>query len=158
MTNINMIQQEQYEHAMTILACNMMTLHAPLIPLGLPGNRHMHHLPPSDITQSSQDQIKLGIINTVAIIKRPQGAWSLPTILAQHHEYPTTRYPRYHHDLFGDHNHDQHLVSSGDLSGDHNHDQHLVSNGDLSGDHNHDQHLVSNIKMVYPPSLTAQSS
>ena len=64
-----MIQPEQYEHDMTILACNMMTLHAPLIPLGLPGNRHMHHLPLSDITRSSQDQIKLGITNTIAIIK-----------------------------------------------------------------------------------------
>ena len=41
-------------------------------------------------------------------------------ILAQHHEYPTTRYPRYHGDHSGEHNHDQHLVSNGDLSGDHN--------------------------------------
>ena len=48
---------------------------------------HMHHLPTSDITRSSQDQIKLGINNIVVIIKWPQGAWSLPTILAQHHEY-----------------------------------------------------------------------
>ena len=117
-----------------------MTLHAPFILLGLPRNHHMHHLPTSDITRSSQDQIKLGINNTVVIIKWPQGAWSLPTILAQYHEYPTTRYPRYH----------------GDHSGDHNHDQHLVSNGDLSGAHNHDQLLVSNIKMVYPPSSSQQ--
>ena len=65
---------------------------------GLPRNHHMHHLPTSDITRSSQDQIKLGINNTVVIIKWPQGAWSLPMILAQHHEYPTTRYPRYHGD------------------------------------------------------------
>ena len=41
-------------------------------------------------------------------------------ILAQHHEYPTTRYPRYHGDHSGDHNHDQHLVSNSDPSGDHN--------------------------------------
>ena len=75
-----------------------MTLHAPFILLGLPRNHHMHHLPTSDITRSSQDQIKLGINNTVVIIKWPQGAWSLPMILAQHHEYPTTRYPRYHGD------------------------------------------------------------
>ena len=75
-----------------------MTLYAPLILLGLPRNHHMHHLPTSDITRSSQDQIKLGINNTVVIIKWPQGAWSLPMILAQHHEYPTTRYPRYHGD------------------------------------------------------------
>ena len=75
-----------------------MTLHAPFILFGLPRNHHMHHLPTSDITRSSQDQIKLGINNTVVIIKWPQGAWSLPTILAQHHEYPTTRYPRYHGD------------------------------------------------------------
>ena len=81
-----------------ILACNMMTLHAPLILPGLPRSQLMHHLPTSDITRSSQDQIKLGINNTVAIIKWPQGAWSLPMILAQHHEYPTTRYPRYHGD------------------------------------------------------------
>ena len=81
-----------------ILACNMMTLYAPLILLELPCNHHMHHLPTSDITQSAQDQIKLGINNTVVIIKWPQGAWSLPMILAQHHEYPTTRYPWYHGD------------------------------------------------------------
>ena len=62
-------------------------------------------------------------------------------ILAQHHEYPTTRYPRYH----------------GDHSGDHNHDQHLVSNGDLSGDHYHDQHLVSNIIINILPICTAQN-
>ena len=103
-----------------------MTLYAPLILLGLPRNHHMQHLPTSDITRSSQDQIKLGINNTVVIIKWPQGAWFLPTILAQYHEYPTTRYPRYHGDHSGDHNHDQHLVSNGDLSGDHNHDQHLA--------------------------------
>ena len=110
-----------HEHInLTILACNMMTLYAPLILLGLPHNHHMHHLPTSDITRSSQDQIKLGINNTVVIIKWPQGAWSLPMILAQYHEYPTTRYPRYHGDHSGDHNHDQHLVSNGDLSGDHN--------------------------------------
>ena len=94
-----MIQLSQHEHINpTILACNMMTLYAPLILLGLPRNQHMHHLPTSDITRSSQDQIKLGINNTVVIIKWPQGAWCLPTILAQHHEYPTTRYPRYHGD------------------------------------------------------------
>ena len=87
-----------------ILACNMMTLHAPFYLLGLPRNHHMHHLPSSDIIRSSQDQIKLGIKNTVVINKWPQGAWSLPTILAQHHEYTTTRYPRYHHDPCGDHN------------------------------------------------------
>ena len=137
MTNINMIQLTQHEHInLTILACNMMTLHAPFIPLGLPRNHHMHHLPTSDMTWWSQDQIKLGINNTVVIIKWTQGEWSLPTILAQHHEYPTTRYPRYHGDHSGDHNHDQHLVSNSDHSGDHNHDQHLVSNGDHSGDHN----------------------
>ena len=86
-----------HEHInLTISACNMMTLYAPFILLGLPRNHHMHHLPTSDITRSSQDQIKLGINNTVVIIKWPQGAWSLPMILAQHHEYPTTRYPRYH--------------------------------------------------------------
>ena len=89
---------------LTILACNMMTLYAPLILLGLPRNQHMHHLPTSDITRSSQDQIKLGINNTVVISKWPQGAWSLPTTLAQHHEYTTTRYPRYHRDPYGDHN------------------------------------------------------
>ena len=116
-----------------ILACNMMTLHAPFILLGLLRNHHMHHLPTSDITQSSQDQIKLGINNTVVIIKWPQGAWSLAMILAQHHEYPTTRYPRYHGDHSGDHNHDQHLVSNRDPSGDHNE---LISNSDPSGDHN----------------------
>ena len=99
MTNINMIQLTQHEHINpTILACNMMTLHAPFILLGLPRNHHMHHLPTSDITRSSQDQIKLGINNTVVIIKWPQGAWSLPTILAQHHEYLSTWYPRYHGD------------------------------------------------------------
>ena len=64
----------------------------------VPRNHHRHHLPTSDITRSSQDQIKLGINNTVVIIKWPQGAWSLPMILAQHHEYPTTLYPRYHGD------------------------------------------------------------
>ena len=80
------------------LSCNMMTLYAPLILLGLLRNHHMHHSPTSDITRSSYDQIKLGINNTVVIIKWPQGAWSLPMILAQHHEYPTTRYPRYHGD------------------------------------------------------------
>ena len=69
-----MIQPEQYEHDMTILAYNMMTLHAPLIPLGLPGNRHMHHLPTSDITRSSQNKIKLVMNNTIAIIKGPEGA------------------------------------------------------------------------------------
>ena len=70
-----MIQLEQYEHINpTILACNMMTLYAPLILLGLPRNPHMHHLPTSDITRSSQDQIKLGMNNTVAISKGPQGA------------------------------------------------------------------------------------
>ena len=83
---------------LTILACNMMTLYALFILLGLLRNHHMHHLPSSDITRSSQDQIKLGINNTVVIIKWPQGAWSLPTILAQHHKYPTTGYPRYHDD------------------------------------------------------------
>ena len=46
-----------------------MTLHAPLILLGLARNPLMHHLPTSDITRSSQDQIKLGINNTVVIIK-----------------------------------------------------------------------------------------
>ena len=65
-----MIQLTQHEHINpTILACNMMTLYAPLILLGLPRNHHMHHLPTSDITRSSQDQIKLGINNTVVIIK-----------------------------------------------------------------------------------------
>ena len=99
MTNINMIQLTQHERINpTILACNMMTLYAPLILLGLPRNHHMHYLPTSDITRSSQDQIKLGINNTVVIIKWPQGAWSSPTILAQHHEYPTTQSPRYHGD------------------------------------------------------------
>ena len=107
----------------------------------LPRNQHMHHLPTSDITRSSQDQIKLGLKNTVAISKWPQGAWSLPTILAQHHKYPTTLYPRYHGDHSGDHNHEQHLVSNSDPSGDHNHDQYLASNGDPSGDHNQ---LISN--------------
>ena len=49
--NMNIIQLTQHEHINpTILACNMMTLYAPLIPLGLLGNRHMHHLPTSDIT------------------------------------------------------------------------------------------------------------
>ena len=100
-----MIQLTQYEHINpTILACNMKPLYAPLILLGLPRNQHMHHLPTSDITRSSQDQIKLGINNTVAISKWTQGAWSLPTTLVQHHEYTTTRYPRYHRDPYGDHN------------------------------------------------------
>ena len=113
MNNLNMIQLTWHEHINpTILACNMMTLYAPFILLGLPRNHHMHHLPTSDITQSPQDQIKLGINNTVVIVKWPQGAWSLPTILAKYHEYPTTRYPRYHGDHSGDHNHDQHLVSN----------------------------------------------
>ena len=120
MNNINMIQLEQYEHDMTILACNMMTLYAPFILLGLPRNHHMHHLPTSDITRSSQDQIKLGMNNTVVIIKWPQGAWSLPTTLAQHYKYTTSQYPRYHRDPYGDHNHDQHLVSNRDPYGDHN--------------------------------------
>ena len=53
---------------------------------------------PRTSSRSSQDQIKLGINNTVVIIKWPQGAWCLPTILAQHHEYSTSRYPRYHGD------------------------------------------------------------
>ena len=75
---------------------------------------------PRTITRASQDQIKLGKNNTVAISKWPQGAWSLPTTLAQHHEYTTTRYPRYHRDPFGDHNHDQHLVPNRDPYGDHN--------------------------------------
>ena len=94
-----MIQLSQHEHINpTILACNMMTLYAPLILLGLPRNHHIHYLPASDITRSSRDQIKLGINNTVVIIKWSQGAWPLPMILAQHHEYPTTQYPRYHGD------------------------------------------------------------
>ena len=41
-----------HEHInLTILACNMMTLYAPLILLGLPRNQHMHHLPTSYITR-----------------------------------------------------------------------------------------------------------
>ena len=52
-----------------ILACNMMTLHAQFILFGLPRNHHMHHLPTLYITRLSQDQIKLGIDNTVVIIK-----------------------------------------------------------------------------------------
>ena len=60
-------------------------------------------------------------------------------------------------DLFGDHNHDQYLVSNGDPSGDHNHDQHLVSNVDLSGDYYHDQHLVPNIIINILPICTAQN-
>ena len=100
-----MVQLTQHERInRTILACNMMPLYAPLILLGLPRNQHMHHLPTSDITRSSQDQIKLGINNTIAIIKWPQEAWFLPMTLAQHHEYTTTRYPRYHRDPYGDHN------------------------------------------------------
>ena len=125
MNKMNMIQLTQHEHGMNILIrqyyhATWWHYHAILILLGLPRNQHMHHLPTSDITRSSQDQIKLGINNTVVIITWPQGTWSLPMILAQHHEYPTTRYPRYHGDHSGDHNHDQHLVSNGDLSGDHN--------------------------------------
>ena len=43
-----------HEHInLMILACNMMTLHAPFILLGLPRKQHMYHLPTSDITQSS---------------------------------------------------------------------------------------------------------
>ena len=88
-----------HEHMnLTILACNMMTLYALFFLLGLLRNHHMHHLPTLDITRLSQYQIKLGINNTVVIIKLPQGAWSLPMILAQHHKYSTTRYPRYHGD------------------------------------------------------------
>ena len=99
MTIINMIQLTQHEHINpTILACNMMTLYALFILLGLSRNHHTQHLPTSDITRSSQDQIKLGINNTVVISKWPQGAWPLPTTLVQHHEYTTTRYPRYHGD------------------------------------------------------------
>ena len=103
MINMNIMLLEQYDHGMnnislTIPACNMMTLYAPFILLGLLRNHHMHHLPTLEITRSSQDRINLGINNTVAIIKWPQGAWSLHTILAQHHEYPTTRYPQYHGD------------------------------------------------------------
>ena len=65
-----MIQLSQHEHITpTILACNMMTLYAPLILLGLPRNHRMHHLPSLDIARSSQDPIKLGINNTVVIIK-----------------------------------------------------------------------------------------
>ena len=71
---------------------------------GLPRNHHMHHLPSSNITRSSQDQIKLGINNTIVTNTWPQGAWPLPMILAQRHEYMTTRYPRYHRDPYGDHN------------------------------------------------------
>ena len=97
-----------WSHDNSCLTCNCHATwwhyHALLIPLGLLGNRHMHHLPTSDITWPSQDQIKLGINNTVVIIKWPQGAWSLPTALAQHQKYPTTRYPRYHRDPYGDHN------------------------------------------------------
>ena len=82
--NMNMIQLEPHEHNNpTILACNMMTLHAPFILLRLPRNRHMHHLPTSDITRSSQDQAKLGINNTIVIVSWPQGAWLLPMTLAQ---------------------------------------------------------------------------
>ena len=136
-----------HEHInLMIIACNMMTLHAPFILLGLPRNHHMHHLTTSDITRLSQDQIKLGINNTVVIIKWPQGAWPLPVILAQHHEYPITRYPCYHGDHSGDHNHDQHLVSNRDPFGDHNHDQYLASNGDPSGDHNQ---LISSLNRGY---------
>ena len=51
------------------LACNVMTLYALFILLGLLRNHHMYHLPTSDITRLSQDQIKLGINNTVVIIK-----------------------------------------------------------------------------------------
>ena len=90
MTNINIIQLTQHEHGMNILIWQY--YHATWW-------HYMHHLPTSDITRSSQDQIKLGINNTVVIIKWPQGAWSLPMIFTQHHEYPTTRYPRY----LGDH-------------------------------------------------------
>ena len=70
MNNMNIISLEQDEHInLMILACNMLTLHAPFILLGLPRNQHMHHLPTSDKKRSSQDQIKLGINNTVVIIK-----------------------------------------------------------------------------------------
>ena len=65
-----MIQLGPHENInLTILARNMMTLYAPLILLRLPHNQHMPHLPTADITRSSQDQIKLGINNTVAISK-----------------------------------------------------------------------------------------
>ena len=105
MTNINLIQLSQHELINpTSLACNMMTLYAPLNLLGLPCNQLMHHLPTSDITRPSQDQIKLGINNTVAISKWPQGAWFLPMTLVQQHEYTSSRYPRYHRDPYGDHN------------------------------------------------------
>ena len=121
MTNINTIHLSRHEHINpTILASNMMTLHAPFIMIKLPRNQHMHHLPTADSTRSSQDQIKLGINNTVVISKWPQGAWPLPTILVQHHEYTTTRYPRYHRDPYGDHNNDQHLASNHDPYGNHN--------------------------------------
>ena len=93
-----------HEHInLMILACNMMTLHAPFILLGLPRNHHMHHLPTSDITRSSQDQVKLGINNTVVIIKRPHGAWHLPMIPS----WSLRRSPPDQHlarDPYGDHN------------------------------------------------------
>ena len=93
MANINMIQLTQHEHINpTILACNMMTLScANLLYSG-------YLVTITDITWLSQDRIKLGINNTIVLITWPQGAWSLPTTLAQYHEYPTTRYPRYHGD------------------------------------------------------------
>ena len=70
MNNMNLILLEQDEHInLTILACNMMTIYALFILLGLLRSHHMHHLPTSDIIRLPQDKIKLGINNTVVIIK-----------------------------------------------------------------------------------------
>ena len=51
---------------------------------------------------------------------------------------PKWSFSRTTHDPYGDHNHDQHLVSNRDPYGDHNHDQYLAR--DPYGDHNHLSH------------------
>ena len=74
---------------------------------------------------------------------------SLPTLIISrsqtHHQSgqitntpPKWSFSRTTRDPYGDHNHDQHLVSNRDPYGDHNHDQYLAR--DPYGDHNHLSH------------------
>ena len=51
---------------------------------------------------------------------------------------PKWSFSRTTRDPYGDHNHDQHLVSNRDSYDDHNHDQYLAR--DPYGDHNHLSH------------------
>lgn len=61
-------------------------------------NNHTFQLTILGITQSHQDQIKLGMHNTVVINTWPQGAWSLPGITTRHQNVNQPWYPWYHFD------------------------------------------------------------